>query len=189
MSRQPSAARARILDAAHELFYRDGLRATGIDRIIAAADVTKATFYRHFPSKDDLIAAYLAERHARRIAWLAAALVRHAAAQSLSGRQHQPLAPLHAALAEWFATPEFRGCAFINSVAELGEGAAERAARYKREMTAAIATLLPPGARPNIAEAACLAADGAIIWAQMGDVAAALEGLQLVLIALGRMLV
>jgi len=48
-------ARERILLTAHELFYRDGIRATGIDRVIAESGVTKVTFYRHFPSKNDLI--------------------------------------------------------------------------------------------------------------------------------------
>jgi AcrR family transcriptional regulator len=57
------SARDRILRTAHDLFYADGLRATGIDRVIAEAGVTKVTFYRHFPSKNDLILAYLNLRH------------------------------------------------------------------------------------------------------------------------------
>ena len=75
-------ARERILLAAHELFYRDGLRATGVDRVIAAAGVTKVTFYRHFPAKDELIRAFLAYRHERWMDWFQAALARHQAAQS-----------------------------------------------------------------------------------------------------------
>src|SRR6478672_3826219 len=54
-----SAARARILDTATRLFYARGLRAVGVDTIIAESGVAKATFYKHFPAKDDLIAAYL----------------------------------------------------------------------------------------------------------------------------------
>eukprot|EP01031_Cornospumella_fuschlensis_P009142 gene9142-11228_t len=52
-------ARDRILVTAHDLFYRDGIRATGIDRIIAESGVAKLTFYRHFPSKDELVKAFL----------------------------------------------------------------------------------------------------------------------------------
>lgn len=51
-------ARERILLTAHDLFYRDGIRASGIDRVIAEAGVSKATFYRHFPSKNALIRAF-----------------------------------------------------------------------------------------------------------------------------------
>ena len=59
------SARDRILRTAHDLFYRDGIRATGIDRVIAESGVAKLTFYRHFPSKNDLIRAYLDYRHQR----------------------------------------------------------------------------------------------------------------------------
>src|SRR6185436_2086359 len=67
----------RILQAAHDLFYRDGIRATGIDRVIAESGVAKLTFYRQFASKDDLILAFLDYRHERWMAWFTAALARH----------------------------------------------------------------------------------------------------------------
>ena len=54
-----SAARERLLRTASELFYREGIHSVGVDRIIAEAGVTRATFYRHFPSKEDLVEAYL----------------------------------------------------------------------------------------------------------------------------------
>jgi AcrR family transcriptional regulator len=57
---KPVSARDRILNVAGPLFYREGYRAIGIDRVIAEADVAKATFYKHFPSKDDLIVAWIA---------------------------------------------------------------------------------------------------------------------------------
>ena len=60
-----SAARERILDTAFRLFYARGLRAVGVDTIIAESGVAKATFYRHFPAKDDLILAYLDKVDAR----------------------------------------------------------------------------------------------------------------------------
>ena len=57
-----SDARVRILEAADHLFYREGVRATGTEKIMSVSEVAKATFYRHFPSKDDLVTAYLAGR-------------------------------------------------------------------------------------------------------------------------------
>ena len=60
-----AAARDRILAAAQRLFYQQGIRATGVDRVIAEAGVTKVTFYRHFPAKNQLIAAALEQRHQR----------------------------------------------------------------------------------------------------------------------------
>ncbi|SEB41661.1 TetR/AcrR family transcriptional regulator [Terriglobus roseus] len=61
-AQKPSDPRERILEAADYLFYREGVRATGTERIMAESGVAKATFYRHFPSKDDLVVAYLACR-------------------------------------------------------------------------------------------------------------------------------
>ena len=86
-------ARERILRTAHDLFYAEGLRATGIDRVIAEAGVTKVTFYRHFPSKNDLILAYLNLRHEQWMAWFVAALARHGAASK--GAQALVPAMLH----------------------------------------------------------------------------------------------
>src|ERR1700754_5093262 len=57
-----SPARRRLLDTATRLFYTEGIHAVGIDRIIAEASVAKATFYNHFPSKDDLVLAYIEEQ-------------------------------------------------------------------------------------------------------------------------------
>jgi AcrR family transcriptional regulator len=56
---KPASPRERILDVAGPLFYKNGYRAIGVDRVIADADVAKATFYKHFPSKDDLIVAWI----------------------------------------------------------------------------------------------------------------------------------
>jgi len=180
-------ARERILVTAHELFYRDGIRATGIDRIIAESGVAKLTFYRHFPSKDDLVRSFLAYRHERWMAWFVDALGRNGA------KPGDGLAPLAAAMAEWFADPAFRGCAFINAVAEVGGSLADTAAiarRHKEEMVQVIADLLPPGpGRSSRAQAAALAVDGAIVRAQMEGPqgpAAAMDGLRALLDALGR---
>jgi len=61
-AQKQSDPRERILEAADRLFYTEGVRATGTERIMAASEVAKATFYRHFPSKDDLVIAYLEYR-------------------------------------------------------------------------------------------------------------------------------
>lgn len=165
-------ARERILLTAHDLFYRDGIRATGIDRVIAEAGVTKVTFYRHFPSKQLLVEAFLEHRHARWMAWFTDALQRH-------GGDVPALVP---ALREWFAQPPFRGCAFINAVAELGDAHPEALAiarRHKDAMREAIAALLPASrARRQQAQALALAVDGAILRAQFdGTPTAALRAL------------
>lgn len=171
-------ARERILLTAHDLFYADGIRATGIDRVIAASGVTKVTFYRHFPSKDDLVRAFLDHRHARWMAWFVDALGRRGAHERAGDAG--ALLLLAEVMAEWFADPAFRGCAFINAVAEVGgsvEGAAERAREHKREMVEVIAGLLPAAlpARMALAQAAALGVDGAIVKAQMGGAALARE--------------
>ncbi|WP_440533664.1 TetR/AcrR family transcriptional regulator [Variovorax sp. YR566] len=170
-------ARERILLTAHDLFYADGIRATGIDRVIAASGVTKVTFYRHFPSKDDLVRAFLDHRHGRWMAWFIDALGRRGAQQRIGDAQ--ALEMLADVMAEWFADPVFRGCAFINSVVEVGTsvaGASDIAREHKREMVEVIAGLLPDGPqRTAIAQAAALGVDGAIVKAQMGDAALARE--------------
>ncbi|CAG2147779.1 TetR/AcrR family transcriptional regulator [Cupriavidus plantarum] len=112
------SARDRILDTAARLFYRDGYRATGVDKIIAESGVAKMSLYRHFPSKNDLIAAYLERRHDFWMGWFEAAVTRHLALR-------RNLDVLADALAEWFTSDEYRGCAFINVVAEAGGGAGD----------------------------------------------------------------
>ncbi len=192
MDSTASPARSRILATAHDLFYRDGIRATGIDRVIAEAGVTKATFYRHFPSKDDLVRAFLDHRHHLWMGWFVDALGRHGAAGTRPGAG---MAALAAALGEWFASPAFRGCAFVNTVAELGgtlPDAVSAARRHKADMAEVIGALLPPparGARPAAAratrvQALAVAVDGAIVQAQVHGAAAVQPGLRALLAAL-----
>jgi AcrR family transcriptional regulator len=105
------SARERLLDAADELFYADGVHVVGIDRVIERAGVAKATLYSTFGSKDELIRAYLRRRHERRQARFTAAIARY----------DEPRARILAvfeALAEVMALPGYRGCAFVNASAE-----------------------------------------------------------------------
>lgn len=172
---QTPSARERILLTAHELFYREGIRATGVDRVIAESGVAKVTFYRHFPSKNDLIREFLEYRHQRWMAWFIDALQRHG-----GGVKALPLA-----LAEWFSDQSFRGCAFINSVGELGgimPEVVEITRCHKQKMADVIASLLPPSRhRKQNAQALALAVDGAIIRAQYDQTPdAALSSLEII---------
>lgn len=157
-------ARERILETAHRLFYRDGIRATGVDAVIAAAGVTKVTFYRHFPSKSELIDAVLTLRHGRWMDWFTSALQRHARRLPL------PRA-LAATLREWLSRPDFRGCAFVNAAVEWGgsdPAVLRHASEHKQAMTAAIAQHLPDTPRrAALAQALALAVDGCIVQAQI----------------------
>jgi len=171
--------RERILNVAHDLFYRDGIRATGIDRVIADSGVAKVTFYRQFASKGDLVLAFLEIRHARWMAWFVDALARH-------GGTPAAIAP---ALREWFAGGGYRGCAFLNSVGELGPAlpaVVQATRRHKQDMTAAVARLMKPAAgRARTARALALAIDGAIVQAQfLASPDAAVEALAFVAKAL-----
>ncbi|WP_162565315.1 TetR/AcrR family transcriptional regulator [Variovorax sp. SRS16] len=174
----------RILLTAHALFYREGIRATGIDRVIAESGVTKVTFYRYFPSKNDLIRAFLDHRHQRWMAWFTDALQRHGT------RRRRRIDALVPALAEWFGDAGYRGCAFINSVGELGGALPEVtgiARAHKRAMAAEIAALLPPSRhRARDAQAIALAVDGAIVAAQFEAPAKALKTLERILESLQR---
>jgi AcrR family transcriptional regulator len=102
-------ARARVLETATRLFYAEGVHAVGIDRIIAEAGVAKATFYHHFPSKDELVRAYVVEQNA----WQQAAI---GAVEGDSPRQR--LERIFAAMCDFGAGPAYRGCPFINVAAE-----------------------------------------------------------------------
>ena len=158
-------ARQRILVTAHDLFYRHGIRATGIDRVIAESGVTKVTFYRHFPSKAELTHVYLDYRHQLWIDWFRGALVLHGAAKFGT----MALLPT---LKEWFGDERFRGCAFINAAVELGttdSTVLEVCRLHKEDMVDVIATTLPTGPqRLAIAHSIALAIDGAVVHVQLG---------------------
>ncbi|WP_439626766.1 TetR/AcrR family transcriptional regulator [Shinella sp.] len=104
----------QIVTAAGALFYSEGIRAVGIDRIIEEAKVAKATLYRHFPSKDHLVAAYLQDRHERVIRSLQDALEAEATPRN-------QVRLIFERLYEKADSPEFRGCAFALAVAEHGD--------------------------------------------------------------------
>ncbi len=125
-------ARERILETAAELFYREGIRAVGIDTIIARSGVAKMSLYRNFASKDDLICAWLEDTEGRFWSWWDGVAARH------PGDPRAQLKALFAALGKWTAHPQFRGCPFINTNVEFrdtdhpGRAIAGRHARAMR---------------------------------------------------------
>ncbi|RZT39475.1 TetR/AcrR family transcriptional regulator [Cupriavidus agavae] len=162
------SARDRILDTAARLFYRQGYRATGIDRIIAESGVAKMSLYRHFPSKNDLIFEYLQRRHDQWMAWFETG-VRGRLAETAN------LDVIADTLGEWFGTEDFRGCAFINMVAETGSGAPDdprlmaQAVSHKaalEDFVAAIAAELGLADPAAVAAEAILCIEGMIVRAQ-----------------------
>src|SRR5262245_33946576 len=116
-TRETSEVRQRILETADRLFYQDGIRAVGIDRIIAEAGVAKMSLYKHFPSKDDLILAVLKFREEGVLEFFRSAMERHAK------KAKSPLRAFFAVLKDFFETPGFRGCPFQNAAVELADPA------------------------------------------------------------------
>ncbi|GAA1059182.1 TetR/AcrR family transcriptional regulator [Agromyces bracchium] len=106
-----SAARDRLLATASELFYREGIHSVGVDRIVGEAGVTRATFYRHFPSKEDLVEAYLGVEDAN---------IRAAfdAAEETGAEPRELVGLVIDGLADDVARHHTRGCPFINAAAE-----------------------------------------------------------------------
>jgi AcrR family transcriptional regulator len=110
------SARERILDTAYDLFSRHGIRAVGIDRIIATSGVAKMSLYRHFRSKDTLVLAFLQEREKRwTLEWLHAEVTSRA--EDGAGR----MLAIFDVFDGWFRQPDFEGCSFINVLLEFGE--------------------------------------------------------------------
>jgi AcrR family transcriptional regulator len=109
------ATRERILDAATQLFYAHGLRSVSADRIVTQVGITKVTFYRHFPTKDDLIVAYL-ERRAK---WERDAI--QGARSAAPGEPAVALRMIVDGIGQESCSPGFRGCPFINAAAEYAD--------------------------------------------------------------------
>ena len=111
ISRTPEASspRHRLLETATRLFYEGGIHAVGIDRIIAEAGVAKATFYKHFPSKDDLVVAYIEEQDR---------LGRAAVAALTKQRPRETIAAIMGRISDAALGGGYRGCPFLNAAAE-----------------------------------------------------------------------
>jgi AcrR family transcriptional regulator len=137
-ARQP--ARDRLLAAANELFYNEGVHTVGIDRIIERAGVAKASLYNTFGSKDELVRAYLETRQATVTQRIMQAVDRY-------GTPRERLLAVFEGQGDLFAGPDYRGCAFARASAESHPGdQAERAAGAYRQWVRALLTDLAAAA-------------------------------------------
>ncbi|PFG19407.1 TetR/AcrR family transcriptional regulator [Serinibacter salmoneus] len=163
MARTP--ARERLLRAAAELFYENGMTATGIDAVTARAGVARMSLYNNFASKDALVLAYLAERHEE---WLALYRERLATAR---GPREGVLAVVdayldHAHLPQAAGSP-YRGCGLLNAAAELGpqDPGREAVRTHKEEVEAILcghlAEDLAPARAAEVAEHIAFLLEGA----------------------------
>ncbi|MGW5222068.1 TetR/AcrR family transcriptional regulator [Nocardia sp. NPDC004085] len=160
----PTQAKQRLLTTAEELFYAEGIRAVGLDRLLQESGVGRASFYRHFASKDDLVVAVLEDRDHRWLDWLRESV------EQTGDPAARPLAVFDA-LARRFARKDFRGCAFINTMVEVAdrESAAHQVAdRHKRRVIDYLNELLTEAGQSDAGELAAelaLLVDGAIVTA------------------------
>jgi AcrR family transcriptional regulator len=160
-----AGARDRIVSVATRLFYKHGIRAVGVDLVIAESGVAKTTLYKHFRSKDELIAECLHRLDDRYFRWFEQEV------DTRSGDPHGRLAALFDVLDDWFQRPDFRGCAFINASVELADPehpARGAIANHKRRSRALIERLAREAghAHPRtVSDHLMLLMEGAIITA------------------------
>jgi AcrR family transcriptional regulator len=162
-----TSARERLLAAANELFYKEGVHTVGIDRVIERAGVAKATLYSAFGSKDGLIKAYLRTRHEVRRVKMAEGLARY-------DTPRERLLGVFDVLGESFQSPGFHGCAFVNASAEANPGSPilEVSAEYRGWVRGLFTDLAKDAdaADPELlARQMVLLYDGASIAARMDD--------------------
>ena len=156
--------RERLLSAADELFYDEGVHTVGIDRIIERAGVAKASLYSAFGSKDELVRSYLEGRLGARKQRLAEKLARHRTPRAR-------ILAVFDALGELFAEPQFRGCAFYRASAEGADAGVKKVCDDSRAFTRGLFTDLArqAGVRDaeGLARQLCLLYDGATAGAFM----------------------
>ena len=166
----PSAARQRILDNAYELFSRRGIRGVGVEEVISRAAVAKATLYRHFPSKDDLVLAFLEQREQR---WTKQFV--EAGARERGASAEERLLAIFDVFHDWFQQEDYEGCSFINVLLETGDREhpiGNASARYLENIRTIVRTLAEEaGLRDPEAFALSwhLLMKGAIVQAAEGD--------------------
>jgi AcrR family transcriptional regulator len=166
-------ARERILESAYELFSRRGVRDVGIDELIAGAGVAKATLYSHFPSKDDLVVAFLERREQR---WTLAFVETEARRRGTTPEER--LLAIFDVFDEWFHRDDFEGCSFIKLLFEMGaEHTAGRASVHHLETIRSMVETLAQEAglrdRAAFARSCHLLMEGSIVAAAAGDAGAA----------------
>ena len=173
------SARERLVDAAIDVFYREGFTASGIEKVLNAADVSRMSLYRHFQSKDELILAAIDTRDRRFRSWLRERI--EGATEDPRGR----LLALFDVLDQWikgdaFPAQGFSGCFFVNAAAEFhapGDPVHRAAAAHKRALGAYGEELARAAgvAEPRlVAKRLALLKEGAVSTAHVsGDIEAA----------------
>jgi len=161
--------RQHIVETAYELFKRDGFHATGIDRIIAEANVAKMTMYRHFPSKDELIVEVLGYR-ARNFDQQLDRFV---------ARADTPRSKIAAILDwydGWFRSSDFHGCLFAHALAEFGaashpvfQAVSEQKAGLKQRLYRILEEAMSPEQAEGASSALLMLIEGATLMAQLGQ--------------------
>lgn len=151
----------RLLRATESLIYQGGIHATGMDLIVKTSGVARKSLYKHYPTKDALVAAALQARDERWMQWFITATTQAATPRAR-------LLSIFDALREWFASEGFRGCAFINAAGEIGDPAnaiREVSRLHKARLLAHVLTLAQAAALPDPDETArqlLVLIDGAI---------------------------
>jgi AcrR family transcriptional regulator len=164
-----SGARERILDAAYELFSHHGIRAVGVNELIARAGVATATFYRHFPSKDALVLAFLELREQR---WTKDLI--EAGAMSRGSNPFERLLAIFDVLDEWFHRDDFEAGSFMRVLLELGpeHPAGDASVHHLEQMRSMVRHLAEEGGlsdSESFARSWHILMQGSIIAAAEGD--------------------
>ncbi len=159
------SARERLLAAAEELFYEEGVNTVGIDRVIERAGVAKASLYSTFGSKEELIRAYLAARHEARKENMKTKLARYATPR-------ERLLGVFDVMGELFASSNFRGCAFVRASAESRAGSSVKSVcddsrAWLRSLFTELARDAGAPEPQRLARQLVLLYDGASVSAQM----------------------
>jgi AcrR family transcriptional regulator len=159
------SAKQRLLQAADDLFYNEGIHTVGIDRVIAHAGVAKGSLYYSFTGKDELVHEYLTQRHRMWAERVIAGIEAHADSRAR-------ILAVFDVLADLFAQPDYRGCAFMNATGEAAPDSVEaRAATTFRawvhHLFLGLATDAQSARPKQLAETLVLLYDGAVATAQM----------------------
>lgn len=160
-----TSARERLLAAADELFYGEGVHTVGIDKVLERAGVAKATLYNTFGSKDELVRVYLTRRHDERQARITQAIEKY-------DNPKDKLLGIFEAQRDVLSRPGYRGCAFVNASAESpSTGAVDdvstQAREWLRSLFASLATEAGARNADQLAAQLMLLYDGASVAARM----------------------
>jgi AcrR family transcriptional regulator len=166
-------ARERLLTTAYELFSRRGIRDVGIDEVIARAGVAKATLYRHFRSKDELVLAFLERREVR---WTHEQVEQEARRRGATPEER--LLAIFDVFDEWFRDDDFEACSFINVLLEMGpkHPAGEASVRHLENIRSVVRRLAEEAGlqdTESFARSWHILMKGSIISASEGDTEAA----------------